>query len=219
MDTWPGEDEYPVTLNKYLYANTDPVLYSDPSGMWFTIADVSVSTRVNGGVRSTATAAERQAAELLHMLKDMLLDEVSGYALDLIMKEAGMSLVDALNEELEDTSKSGRSASSRGVSAHKKLEDRMKKINRDFLLKIDARVHAELFVDEDSKEQIDIPGKRPKGSIGIDIALYRPSGSTTPILLLDLKTGRGFSEGKRTRVQNALGVGKVPVIEIFVRKR
>ncbi|GAB4191253.1 MAG: hypothetical protein Tsb002_19780 [Wenzhouxiangellaceae bacterium] len=32
MDTWMGRNHDPVTLHKYLYANTDPVGYVDPSG-------------------------------------------------------------------------------------------------------------------------------------------------------------------------------------------
>ena len=33
MDTYQGDLYEPVTLHKYLYANANPVKYSDPSGM------------------------------------------------------------------------------------------------------------------------------------------------------------------------------------------
>ncbi len=32
MDTWVGQMSDPVTLNKYLYGNADPVRYTDPTG-------------------------------------------------------------------------------------------------------------------------------------------------------------------------------------------
>ena len=34
MDTYQGNLYEPVTLHKYLYANADPVKYTDPSGMF-----------------------------------------------------------------------------------------------------------------------------------------------------------------------------------------
>ena len=35
-DKWMGADQQPITLNKYVYANADPVNGTDPSGQ-FTI--------------------------------------------------------------------------------------------------------------------------------------------------------------------------------------
>ena len=32
MDDWMGDSDYPLTLNKYLYANIDPISYVDPTG-------------------------------------------------------------------------------------------------------------------------------------------------------------------------------------------
>ncbi|MEZ9369750.1 RHS repeat domain-containing protein [Shewanella sp. 10N.286.51.B2] len=32
MDTWQGDDDKSISLNKYLYGNSDPVAYVDPSG-------------------------------------------------------------------------------------------------------------------------------------------------------------------------------------------
>ncbi|CAN0479439.1 unnamed protein product, partial [Hapterophycus canaliculatus] len=32
MDDWMGDSDYPLTLNKYLYGNIDPISYVDPTG-------------------------------------------------------------------------------------------------------------------------------------------------------------------------------------------
>jgi len=32
MDAWGGDQRNPITLNKYLYGNSDPVQWTDPSG-------------------------------------------------------------------------------------------------------------------------------------------------------------------------------------------
>jgi hypothetical protein len=33
-DSWRGDDNAPITLNQFVYANANPVLYRDPSGRW-----------------------------------------------------------------------------------------------------------------------------------------------------------------------------------------
>ena len=45
MDTWAGVNAQPITLNKYLYANADPVLNVDPTGN-FSLASVSAAMNV-----------------------------------------------------------------------------------------------------------------------------------------------------------------------------
>lgn len=42
-DEWQGEDDLPVTLNKYQYAEANPVRYVDPSGHW-SIAGLATRT-------------------------------------------------------------------------------------------------------------------------------------------------------------------------------
>ena len=34
IDPWIGDEKMPITLNKYLYANGNPLLYTDPTGMY-----------------------------------------------------------------------------------------------------------------------------------------------------------------------------------------
>ena len=38
MDEHPGSQSIPLTLNKYLYSNADPVNHVDPGGNIFTVA-------------------------------------------------------------------------------------------------------------------------------------------------------------------------------------
>ncbi|MGF2736979.1 Ig-like domain-containing protein, partial [Marinobacter sp. DUT-1] len=55
-DTWMGHNRDPVTLHKYLYANADPVTYTDPTGN-FSIGGMmsSVGTMANLSMRAYGT--------------------------------------------------------------------------------------------------------------------------------------------------------------------
>jgi hypothetical protein len=56
MDTWMGVNSDPVTLHKYLYANVDPVNFTDPTGN-FGLGSFSAAARVNGILSNTGIAA------------------------------------------------------------------------------------------------------------------------------------------------------------------
>ena len=47
MDEFAGLSQDPVTLHKYLYANANPVTYSDPSGN-FSVVEVQMTTSIRG---------------------------------------------------------------------------------------------------------------------------------------------------------------------------
>ncbi len=47
MDTWMGNSSDPVTLHKYLYANANPVMFTDPTGN-FGLSEVSVVNNIVG---------------------------------------------------------------------------------------------------------------------------------------------------------------------------
>lgn len=47
MDSYQGSIYDPVSLHKYLYANSNPVKYSDPSG-YFSFAETSIGQTING---------------------------------------------------------------------------------------------------------------------------------------------------------------------------
>ncbi|MBO5088229.1 MAG: hypothetical protein J6C01_06100, partial [Lachnospiraceae bacterium] len=51
MDSYQGSIYDPVTLHKYLYANANPVRYTDPSG-YFSIAECSIATSIQSTINS-----------------------------------------------------------------------------------------------------------------------------------------------------------------------
>jgi hypothetical protein len=149
----------------------------------------------------------------------ILIDEGGGYLFDVILEEAKESLVDALDAESKNPD-INRSPQSRGTRAHANLKNRLRERLRNIdkiLARIDARMDVEVFVHGDGTP-VDIPDLRPKGSKGIDIAIYKPAKSVHPLLLIDLKTGRGYSKAERNRVLGAFS-GSGAMVEIFVHKR
>jgi RHS repeat-associated protein len=50
MDVYQGTAFEPVSLHKYLYANANPVMYSDPSGYVATLGEAAVATAIIGGL-------------------------------------------------------------------------------------------------------------------------------------------------------------------------
>ncbi|WP_204101855.1 MULTISPECIES: RHS repeat-associated core domain-containing protein, partial [Spirulina sp. CCY15215] len=75
-DTWEGRNNEPITLNKYVYANANPVSYIDPSGL-FTLAEVSAARQV----RNTLAEAQFSSySELLyHSDSDGLGEKIKGF--------------------------------------------------------------------------------------------------------------------------------------------
>jgi RHS repeat-associated protein len=58
QDTWMGRNIDPITLNKYLYANSDPVFYTDPTGNSpFAGLGVSMSAAAQLGARTIGSSA------------------------------------------------------------------------------------------------------------------------------------------------------------------
>lgn len=48
MDTWIGKIENPISLNKYLYAHSDPATFTDPSGFYSQSFGYAVEKEVEG---------------------------------------------------------------------------------------------------------------------------------------------------------------------------
>ena len=55
MDTYGGSVFDPVSLHKYLYANANPVSYTDPSG-YFSLAEVAVTVAISTVLMSVTGA-------------------------------------------------------------------------------------------------------------------------------------------------------------------
>lgn len=53
MDSYLGRDNDPITLNKYAYANANPVMYTDPSGQ-MGLGDVSLASNLQASLMQTA---------------------------------------------------------------------------------------------------------------------------------------------------------------------
>ncbi|WOO40240.1 tandem-95 repeat protein [Rubellicoccus peritrichatus] len=53
LDTYEGRNHAPITLNKYLYANANPVTFIDPSGQ-FSIKNVAMTTAIVGTLTTLA---------------------------------------------------------------------------------------------------------------------------------------------------------------------
>ncbi|WMS89223.1 putative Ig domain-containing protein [Pleionea litopenaei] len=58
MDTWMGHNHDPVTLHKYLYANADPISYTDPSGH-FSLGSLNAATSIRGILSTVAQSTMR----------------------------------------------------------------------------------------------------------------------------------------------------------------
>ncbi len=71
MDTWPGRSLDPVTLNKYLYTNGDPINFTDPSGHFaFTLTGISAGQSIMNGL--AVVAVYITARVVLDRLVDVL---------------------------------------------------------------------------------------------------------------------------------------------------
>jgi len=51
-DPYPGNPQEPVTLHRYLYANANPVMYTDPSGKMSLISDITATIAIRSMLAS-----------------------------------------------------------------------------------------------------------------------------------------------------------------------
>lgn len=66
MDSWAGKNHHPITLNKYVYANDDPLQFVDPSGHYGLVSFGAASSIrgvltniVQSAVRATVRVGQR----------------------------------------------------------------------------------------------------------------------------------------------------------------
>ena len=51
MDSYMGQSNNPITLHKYLYANANPVMYTDPSGYMFSLSGIMTAQNLSTTMR------------------------------------------------------------------------------------------------------------------------------------------------------------------------
>ena len=70
QDSYAGSISDPISLHKYLYANSNPVMYSDPSGFTpLSLTDMSVSQAVNAQLEKISLSIMRLGMDIIHSLK------------------------------------------------------------------------------------------------------------------------------------------------------
>ena len=72
QDSYAGSIFDPISLHKYLYANANPVMYTDPSG-YFGIADITISSGIaaNLAFYGISSGLINLGLNLIHQLRDM----------------------------------------------------------------------------------------------------------------------------------------------------
>lgn len=101
QDTWQGNSQDPITLNKYLYANADPALYTDPSGN-FSLGQLGVSTNIQA-ILTTASRVDT-GLSLLDFALNGDVDELSASQIGAIVlfELAGPKLGKLLGKKAKD---------------------------------------------------------------------------------------------------------------------
>ena len=66
MDSYQGNIYEPVTLHKYLYANSNPVKYTDPTG-YFSIMETEIGQTIEGILRSTYNTNFKVVMKMLNV--------------------------------------------------------------------------------------------------------------------------------------------------------
>jgi RHS repeat-associated protein len=199
MDSYGGALASPISLNKYTYANAMPTMGGDPSGLIFSflgIADIGFS--LNGGAiirTSSINSAKGQFQRILFGRPPQDLGIVGEFILD-----------SAINAVLGNIGVDFTDKQHAGTRAHKDLEIQLgsyKPIGG-------IEVIPEIFFDDQGAEGT----TRDKGTLGIDILIkYRGKNA----LLIDLKLGAGFPNGKRREIGTR--AGNLPVVQIFIGLR
>ena len=208
MDEWAGKQFDPITLNKYTYANSDPANWTDPSGH-FGLSSIGAALRVNGILTSSATTVGRSV--LMRAMTGRAGKEAFGIVGEEIIALAQQSLLNILIAEAAGI-KNFPNAGAKGTAAHLEFERLIKGLNGKYK-KFGLRIAAEVFRIEGGGAKVK---GRKKGSLGIDVAILSTATGKT-LLAFDLKTGRGGSKKRNSRLQAVFD--GTDVIEILVSKK
>jgi len=89
-DTWEGNNLDPITLNKYLYGNGNPVNYTDPTGL-FSLAEISAARSIRNAL------AEIQFSSYSELIRHTDSDGIGGKLAQFIdIIQAGFTVVNLL---------------------------------------------------------------------------------------------------------------------------
>ena len=95
MDTYQGALYEPVTLHKYLYANANPVKYSDPSGM-FSLASFFVGNTIGAEMAGYSSMTASIGLSVLSMAKAL---KVAVYVIEMALAlKITMIITEAIKE-------------------------------------------------------------------------------------------------------------------------
>lgn len=83
MDSWQGQANNPITLNKYLYANANPTMYTDPSG-YMSLGSMMSGINTMSTLHSMATSTY-----------DLLEQSVTGES-EITAKDVGLAVLVSL---------------------------------------------------------------------------------------------------------------------------
>ena len=196
LDTFGGIQYESKSLHKYLYTGNNPVDLIDPSGNTFIGAQLlglDLQFGLDKKIKFASTKlARRQFKEFLFGRPPDRL----GYIAELILDNIISAVTGNLDIEFKNKG-------AFGTAAHKQLQIQIEA----FKPIPGVEVRAELFFDSNGNET----KPRAKGSLGIDIFVrYRGRD----VLLIDLKTGKGFSGKKKASLTKRFGG---TVIQVFAK--
>lgn len=211
-----GRDHTPITLNKYLYGHHDPANNIDPTGN-MALASVGAAGNIRARLATMSTPAFQNfiSRALWGGVKEAVEGQITQAAFGVIGEHVINSMVNAVDGA------SGKSASSFGSTAHKRLQDALdensKQLNR-YLRKFNARLETEIFMLDNDGGRTRNGGKnREKGSMGLDVVITNTITGKT-ILAFDLKTGKsGTSKSKLPGYQQRFN--SAPIIDVFIRRK
>jgi len=219
IDPFEGRMYEPNTLNDYIYAGGNPILYTDPSGEVFdySITSIGLSTSIISNLNSIKGSKNLQLA--INLMKNTLVPDgkggAKGFLLDYIEDLAINAVMDAMN-------RTHYSKTTAGTVAHTNLE---KLIKENIPSKIswypyDVYIFPEVF----KSSKGDNVRKRKGGSLGVDIIIATaPKGKIidsidspflTERVILDLKTGAIWDDEHIKDLEKHFG--KIPIVQIIV---
>jgi len=200
LDTFQGWEEDPTTLHKYLYANADPVTYTDPTGN-FGLANIGASLNVRGVLSTAATTGGRSA------IQRVLLGRAERGSLGIVGNQITLFAREALYDVLTDAALAEVSKTVKGTKAHTRFEKKINTFAKGFnkrWAKYKVSIKAEVFVDGGGIQT----SRRAKGSLGIDVVVFH---NFKPLFALDLKTGKAWSKSQLKK--RSARFGNIPIFQ------